>query len=173
MAVKNKIVVTQPCTLKIKGLYENAIRNTNIFLSLLYWAEDETIKQPWKRAGLLTETRFANELDEKIKITNEGEIWSFTTDEVIKLYYCMDICCRYYISEIGEQKRDKMIESGRSTGEKLEKEKTFTIGSTENIVRELKDAMKKNAKFKQAISILNTLEIVPFNTPLLEDIFKK
>ncbi len=162
-----KIALTQPCDNSRKEFNLNAIRNTRIFLSLLTWAKDPAVKQPWIRAGLLN-PKYAETLHQKITATREGQLFKFTLDEAIELYTCIDICCRFYLSPIGEQFRNMMITKGKSTAEKLEKEKRFTLGSSTHMIAQLKEAMKEYPRFKQAVAIVNKLEIPEFESELMD-----
>ena len=171
MNISKKIVGTQPCTLDIRGVYDNAIRNTYILMGLLDFAYDETVKLPWKRAGLSVE--YGKVLGEKVSKTKEGEVWSWTLEETIQLYYCMDICCRFYVSDVGIKFRKELMITSGNTQADYDKERDFTLGSSENIMREIKAEMKSYPRFKQALAVLNGLKIVPFESKLLDNLIEK
>jgi hypothetical protein len=158
-----KLALTQKRNDHIASFYDLAISGCGTFIVFLSYAKDEKIKQPWIRAGVLNDT-FGVALQQRINSTTGTQEYSFTLDEIIDLYYIIDIFSRFMISDLAEKRDKLLIEKGRATREDVDKTRETILENCQILNKDIKQNVKKYPRFSKALSILKQLEIVPFES---------
>jgi len=84
-----------------------------------------------------------------------GELISYDFDEVLFYYSLLELSCRIFLCEIGDDLKRMAIDSGETNPEEFHRVRDFYLRQAERFLRKIRDAYGDSEEFQ---SLLNRIE---------------
>lgn len=117
---------------------------------------------------LIRETLRMNIIDEQqleeLEITvgqyEVGEMIHFSVEELLFLYSLVEISCRLFVCEIGDDLKRLAIECGDTTEEEFARVRSFFLHQAESYLHTVNEALYENEEFQDLKSRLEQLNAI-------------
>ncbi|MEI2808226.1 MAG: hypothetical protein V9G18_20465 [Albidovulum sp.] len=78
-----------------------------------------------------------------------GEMITFEFEEVLFFYALLDLSCRIFLCEIGDDLKNMAIESGETDDEEFIRVRSFYLVQAEKFIEQIRNTYQQNADFKE------------------------
>lgn len=78
-----------------------------------------------------------------------GEMITFEFEEVLFFYALLDLSCRIFLCEIGDDLKNMAIESGETNDEEFIRVRSFYLVQAEEFIQKIRDTYQKNTDFQE------------------------
>src|ERR1044071_4141098 len=80
---------------------------------------------------------------------NTGEVITFENEEVLFFYSLLELSCRIFLCEIGDDLRKMAIESGETNDEEFNRVRGIHLGQAEKFLQKINETYAHNDAFHQ------------------------
>lgn len=78
-----------------------------------------------------------------------GEMITFEFEEVLFFYALLDLSCRIFLCEIGDDLKNMAIESGETDDEEFIRVRSFYLVQAEKFIEQIRNTYQQNTDFKE------------------------
>jgi hypothetical protein len=88
-----------------------------------------------------------------------GEVITYDFEEILFFYALLDISCRIFLCEIGDDLRRMAIEGGETDDEEFKRVRSFYLIQAEQFIEQIKETFSTNQRFIELQSKIEQLTI--------------
>ena len=92
-----------------------------------------------------------------------GEMITFEFEEVLFFYALLDVSCRIFLCEIGDDLKSMAIESGETDDEEFVRVRSFYLIQAEEFIQKIRITFKNNPAFKELQGKVEQLNSLAWN----------
>jgi hypothetical protein len=97
------------------------------------------------------------ELYQRIKSTVNNEEIEFSLDDEILIYTVLDITCKTFLTNIGDDLKEINLNAIESSGEDYAEVRNTLLKGCRVVMEGMRNALRENKKFMNRVQLLNTL----------------